>query len=161
MHAVFMVYGLHNLVEEFKWELTTTKLPLKLWQIDENGKRVDKGATTMQCQLRVLPGGFLDFVFPREFKASVLKGLKFYQKDGGHLNFQADMEYSVMGFKIKPFEYLRKGLKLDDVPALTEEEEKEGAYPFMFCQNISIIPVGLRNDSDIEEPNGRLWHEAI
>ncbi len=157
MHAVFMAYGLHNLVEEFKWELTTTKLPLKLWQVDENGNKVDRGNEIIQCQLRMLPGGLFDFVFPREFVDTVLKGLKFDLKEG-HSNFDVNMEYSVMGFKIKPLEYLKKGLKLEDIPEIPKDAKK---YPFLFSQNISIIPLGIRLDSDIEEPNGRIWHEAL
>jgi len=148
MHAVFIPYGIKNNIDMFLNDLNYSKLPLKIWKGDE------EKYILMQTQIRVLPFGFVEFVFPREYKNQVLTALRFKK---GEKYGKRDLNKSIMG--IKPLNLIRKVLDLEPIP---EFEEKEG-FPLLDLQ-MGLIPIGVRYDKDIVEKSGEWagWsHEGI
>lgn len=149
MHAVFMPYGVKNMVDLFLEHLNHKLLPLKMWKEGAEDKSI-----LIQCQIRVLPFGFIEFVFPREYKDEVLTALGFHNKG----EYKDRLNKSIMG--IKPMNMIRKVLKIEPIPKF----ELKAGFPIMTLP-ISIFPVGIREDGDIVEPEGRPYagytHEAI
>lgn len=146
MHAIFIAYGMRDKVEFFLGELEHLKLPLTA---RKDGKEVK---TPVQCSLRILPGGFYDFVFPREHMAALLTALKFHEKSF----YNIDKEYGLFGFKVCPLKELRKFLHLEpEIP-----EFKTDNKIALFTDWISIIPIGIKYDRNLTEESG--WtHEAL
>lgn len=142
MHLIFMPYGAKNVVDMFIENLNQRILPMKCWKEGEKEIYIN-----IQCCIRYLPFGLMEFVFPREFEKEVLTALRFNAKTPYNLN------KSILG--IKPLDVLKKFLNIGDIPKF---EETPG-FPVLDLP-VSIIPIGVRYDGEIEDPNG--WrHEAI
>lgn len=141
MHVVFMPYGKRDLVEKFLRELEAQKLTLEMWKGEEKHK------IWVDCQLRVLPYGFYEFVFPREHLDKVLT------------TFNAKEDRYLLGrFKLA---FLRKVLKCQPIP-----KYKENAYLIWTREHVNIITLGIREDGNIIEdhpasPHLGWEHEAI
>lgn len=156
-----MPYGRMEWVNVFLNDLRAQKLTLRLHRKNpETGIEEEQHIFT-ECQLRMLPGGLYEYIFPQEHKDIVLTGLNFHHKDGGHSDFDINKEFSIFGFKIKPIEYLKKFLRIDDIPEFDSSKE------LMFSKFwVSIIPLGVRYEQgEVQEKPGSpyegWWHEAI
>lgn len=151
-HAVFMVYGKKEFVDMFLRDLAAQKLSMVYHKKGEPDKTM-----FIECQLRVLPFGLYEFVFPKEHMDLVLTGLRFHMPSG---IYNLDQEITKFGFTIKPLDHLRKFLKIEPVP----EFKTDKALLFTY-QHIAVIPIGVRYDGEITEPEGCAnpgWtHEAI
>ena len=146
MHAIFIPYGIKNLVDLFIENLNQRILPLRLYKEGEKDTYYN-----IQCQIRYLPFGIVEFVFPKEYKDQVLTSLGFHKPAPYNLN------KSVLG--IKPFELLKKFLNIQDIPKFKETL----GFPVLKLP-MSIIPIGIREDGEITEKSGdyKGWtHEGI
>lgn len=145
MHAIFQIYGNKQNVDFVLEDLHHTKLPLKLWK----GKKTKQ--IPMLCQIRYLPFGFYEFVFPREYEDIVLTALRFDQPDPYNIGKK------ILG--INPLNQIRKVLKAEKIPKF--KPTKGLSLPDLWY---SIIPIGVRYDADMTEksgPNKGWTHEAI
>ena len=150
-----MPYGKKECVDFLIRDMCAQKLPLKAWLKDESGKIIEEQTPWVECQVRLLPGGFYEFIFPKEYMAQVLTSLWFNRPESPDLAYNINKEFGVLGFKIKPIDYIRKFLRLEDPP---EFAHTEGIA--WYNQHIGIIPIGIRHDGVVKEANG--WeHEAI
>ena len=109
----------------------------------------------IEGQLRVLPGGLYEHIAPREYKDMILTTLNFHKK----VPYSLDKEFKIMGIKIKPLEYVRKFLDVKE-----PGEFKTDVLLTWIKHFVSIVPVGVKEDKDMEEFQGEYkgWkHEAI
>lgn len=139
MHAAFIPYGLKSAVDKLANEMQCQKFYIPFW------KGEDKKSILMEAQLRLAPFGVWEFVFPKEYKDVVLTTLKFNQ----------DIPY---GLSTQIF-FLRKVLKLKK--ARPKDTSNKLSW---LMQDVSIIPLGIREDGELTEINGD-WpgytHERI
>lgn len=148
MHAVFMPYGRVNWVEEFLNDIRAQKLFYKLTSPD--GKETKQ--MLAQIGLRVLPFGFYDVSFPREYKNQVLTALEFHKN--------TVQQYRIPELILKQ---IRKALDVK-VP---EEFDTSEFLPWvkgmdLKHHDVTIIPLGIREDKDIVDDRLDGWtHEAI
>lgn len=149
MHAIFMPYGKIEWVEVFLNDIKAQKGNIKITSPD--GKETN---FITQFQLRVLPFGFYEVVFPREYLNMVLATLNFPHKD----NVYSD-RYQIPKFFMKK---IREALHCVEAP--TEFNRTEAFYWVkgidLSHQDVFIMPIGIREDKDITEKDGTV-HEAI
>lgn len=137
MHFAFIPYGERREVELLLREMEAQKHYLKLWK-GEKEKFI-----ALQGQVRFLPFGVYEYVFPREDLDRVLSTL--IQEDRYLTNFKKTI--------------LRKALKMDKIPEYNDKE-----IYLWIQENVNIIPIGIKEDKDIVDPleEHRGWtHEAI
>ena len=154
MHAIFMPYGKDNWVSDFLNDIRAHKSYIKA--TSEDG-RIEKKLLT-QYQLRILPFGFYEVVFPREDLDIVLSTLNFPHKD----NVYSD-RYKIPEFAMKQ---VRKILRCKEAPT---DFKRDIAFPWvrgidLTHQDVYVLPIGIREDIDIIEKNGDykgFKHEAI
>ena len=156
MHAVFIPYGHEYWTQWFLMQLMSQKLTLRVY----NKETGEEKHIFVDCQLRRLPGGIYEFVFPKEHKDVVFSSLDFDKV--GHGSFDPEKEINFGLIKIKPIDYLRKFLKIEYVDPASIK--KEGILPWR-REFVSIIPLGMREDGEIQVKGdgdlGGWWHEAI
>lgn len=144
MHVVFIPYGKKEWVDMQLRDMAAQKYPITLTSPD--GKETKQ--IMMEGQVRVLPFGFYEHVFPKEHLNKVLSSMKFEKQD-----YQLGETYTKL---------IRKALKVEKIP----EFEKVQHYWWInwFVPYINIIGIGIREDADMVEPQGEYkgWtHEAI
>jgi len=147
-----MPYGMTNWIKNFLRDLEAMKLTLRVYKEGEEDKYIP-----IECQLRILPFGLYEFVFPREHKDLVLTTLDFHKP----IAYNLDKEIKILGMKIKPLDYARKFLRL--------QEAKDFKTDYLIPisrQNVGIVCFGVREEEhpDVTEKQGDLtgWkHEAI
>lgn len=152
MHAVFIPYGLESRISYFLKEFQHQKFQLKLTKKGEEDKFI-----WIQGHLRVMPFGLYEFIFPRESMDLILTTLQFNNKSV--ISYGLDKEIKILGIKIKPLDYLKKFLKIEDIPKFNEEKKL-----IWIMDDVAIIPIGIKKDVNLTEPNGEYegWtHEAI
>lgn len=150
MHAVFIPYGKKEWVDIFLRDLAAQKLTLRYHKEGEEDKH-----QFIECQLRVLPLGLYEFVFPKEHMDAVLTTLNFHMIPP----YNIDKEISFMTMKIKPLDYAKKFLNIEDAPEF--KTDKLIPWNKIF---VSIIPIGVRYDGELTDSHGEMagWiHEAI
>jgi hypothetical protein len=156
MHAIFMPYGKKECVDWLIRDMTSQKLPLKIWKKDAEGKIIEEdNGNFIDCQIRMLPFGLYEFVFPKEFMDAVLTSLWFNKPDSPDLAYNINREISIFGMKFKPLDYVKKFLRIEDPPKFDNSKSL-----LWWNQHIGIIPIGIRYDGEVQETNG-FWHEAI
>jgi len=150
-----MPYGIKNFVDFIIEDLNHKYLPLRIYKEGEE----DKFFLT-QVQIRMLPFGIYELVFPKEYLNEILSALK-VKSESEQNEYIGRLNKSVMGFK--PISLLRKTLKLDPIP-----KYKEVPYPNFplpeYKRYVPIIPIGIRRDGEITEKSGEFkgWkHEGI
>jgi len=128
MHVSFIPYGERGCVERMLRDMEAQKHLMPMTK----GK--EKRGTWIPGQIRELPFGIKEYVFPKESLDIVLRTLN-----------AADKEVYGVNFKSMAYPFLRKFLKLKPVP---EYEEKGEIYLWgkMF---VSIIVLGIREDGEI------------
>jgi len=140
MHAVFIPYGKRSEVELLLRDMDAQKHYIPMWK----GK--EKKGIWIQSQVRLLPFGVYEYIFPKEDMDVVLTTLKF------------DLDNYNLG-KLKLFA-LKKALNIQKIP----EFKKDRKYLWI-KENVNIIPLGIREDTTIVDstPGENLgWeHEAI
>ena len=170
MHAVFVAYGKRNWMEYFFNQIEAQKLTMKLWRTNpETNQYEERNNEWTEVQLRVLPGGIYEVVFPKEHKDLILTTLEFNRKggkgkplgqDSSTENYELDKEISILGFKFQPLEYAKKFLRIEDPGEFDTSKALIWFHPF-----VSIIPLGIRHElGDVMEkigPNAGWWHEGI
>jgi len=148
MHVCFIPYGKKEWVDIFLRDIAAQKLPMRIYKKGEEDQQV-----MIECQLRVLPFGFYEFVFPKEHLDVVLTSFKFHKPSYNDL---LTKDLKLLGLKFKPLDKIRKILKLQEAP----KKFKTDKTLFWNDVFVSIIPVGIRYDGEVEEANG--WkHEAV
>ena len=141
MHFAFIPYGIKRCVDLLLNDMSAQKHRL----IVSKGK--EKEYVWMQGQVRILPFGIIEYVFPKEDLNRVLTRLN----AGNPINH--NISKSIISL-------LRKTLKLKKVP----KKFKEDSYFLWIRDHVSIIPIGIKEDGDLVEPIGQYkgWtHEAI
>jgi hypothetical protein len=150
MHVVFMPYGDSYCVERLLNDMKAQKHQLAFTSPD--GKETRK--LYMTAQLRILPFGFYEYVFPKEDLDVVLSTL-IPEKPSDDYGL-ADLSF--MG--LKPLNVLRKVLKCEEIPEFKREEKM-----LWVKDNTSIQVIGIRADKQFTEPKLSSlpgWtHEAI
>jgi len=151
MHLAFIPYGIKNFVDFFLEDLNHKFMPLKIYNEKE------EKYILMQCQVRLMPFGIVEFVFPKEFLNEVLSAFKI-KKESEQSEYMKRLNKKILG--VNPLNLLRKVLKLKKVPDYEEIPHPNIPMPEKFMQFIAIIPIGIREDGEFTEQNG--WrHEAI
>lgn len=133
MHVIFMPYGKRSEVELLLRDMEAQKhfMPFK-----------EGGGVWIQGQIRILPFGVYEYVFPKEDKDLVLHTLDFDSN-----------RYSLNKFILS---FLRKFIKADGIP--NYEKNKN----FLWIKdNVNIIPIGIRADGEIFDTIVNKTHEAI
>jgi len=139
MHFSFIPYGKRSEVELLLRDMEAQKHMLPMWK----GKK--KKAIWIQGQVRQMPFGICEYVCPKEDMDMVLNTLI------THLD-----RYSLGMLKLG---MLRKLIKCEKIP-----EYKTDKNYLWAKQNVNIIPLGMREDSEFTDPDGasKGWtHEAI
>lgn len=139
MHAIFIPYG----------KIEEVELMLNDMKAQKHKLVMTKGKQTkylwIQSQIRLLPFGVMEYVFPKEDMDTVLHTL----------NFNSD-RYKLGGFKLA---FIRKMVNADKIP-----EYKTKQHYLWIRDNVNIIPIGMRDDEEFTDTKGpyKGWtHEAI
>jgi hypothetical protein len=153
MHLVFIPYGIKNMVDFVMEDLNHKYLPLRLYKEGQPDQYV-----LTQVQIRVIPFGMYELVFPKEFMDEVFSALKIDDE----IQYSSELKKKFLG--ITPIKLIRKMLRLKPIP-----EYKKVSYPNFpmpeYKMFVPIIPLGIREDSEITEPKGSKFegwkHEGI
>jgi hypothetical protein len=137
MHVVFMPYGDIYSVERFLNDMKAQKHQITFTSPD--GKQQKQ--IYISAQLRVLPFGFYEYVFPKEDLDIVLTTLL---REGGEDRYSME-KVSFMG--LTPVTLLRKFLKCDPLPEFKRENKM-----LWVMDNVNITVLGYRKDLEMEEP---------
>lgn len=143
MHVAFIPYGIKQAVDHLFMDMQAQKFQLRIYKEGEKDKYI-----WMQGQLRILPFGICEYVFPKEMKDLVLTSLD-CDKIHGSISQKMKMGIST----------IRKMLNLKEIPEFKKDKSLIWIKEF-----VSIIPVGMKEDGDIiesEGPNIGWSHEAI
>ena len=151
-----MPYGKVEWVEVFLNDIRAQKFYIPITSPD--GKQTKQILT--QAQLRVLPFGFYEVVFPKEYLAEILATLNFPHPD----NDYADA-YDIPKWAIKK---VREVLHCKEAPT---DFKRDAALPWvkgidLNHRDVYILPVGIREDKTTTCGQGTKelegWtHEAI
>ena len=139
MHAIFIPYGKRSEVELLLRDMDAQKHKLLLTK--GNKKKI----VWIQGQVRLLPMGVYEYVFPKEDKDLVLSTLDFKSK-----------RYNLGKLKLT---FLRKMVRAEPIPEFSEKQKL-----LWIKDNVNIIPIGIRTDGEFTDPYGenKGWtHEAI
>ena len=138
MHLTFGVTGIYKDVREFCkwWETRTMWVPFT----EKDGRT---GKMPIESQLR--PIQFYELIFPKEELYKVINTLKPNPtlKSANALNIP-DL----------PLTAIRKALNLKKIPA---PDLSAGQYDFPEHFNIRVVGVGIREDKNITDENGRTF----
>lgn len=144
MHLVFGATGIKQDVELFEKFMETRSFLLPY--IDHKDKDKEK-TILLQSQLR--PINFYDFIFPKGELDHVLNAL--------NIGPNPDIKSRNVTLPNAYVFALRKALKLKKIPA---PDKSKGAMPLVL-QNVRIVGIGIREDSDITFPDVGRTHEGL
>lgn len=146
MHFAYIPYGARSEVERFHRDIESMKFQLKLTKEGEKEKFV-----WVNGQVRELPFGVKEIVFPREYMDVVLNTM---------MGKDPNRQLSHVAYK-PILAMLRKALRLTAVPKDYDKKHRL----LWDTEYVSIIPLGIRDDTDLEEMKDmgyKGWnHEAI
>ena len=142
MHFAFIPYGAMSELRLLMRDMESQKFMLKMHKEGEK----DRGVY-ISGQVRLLPFGVYEYVFPKEYLPMVL----------ATLCKQEPNRYHVPEIARK---VIRKMLKLKPLPKYETKEKL-----IWICENVSILPLGIREDLEIPEPKDAgykdWWHESL
>lgn len=138
MHAVFILYGDIDRVQDLITDLKAQRMKLKLY--DSSGKYLSDKIIRPRIQL--LPFGIMDIAFPKEYADIVLSSLDFHKKD---------VRYEIPNIYMK---IARKVLKLEKIPDFKVGTELGKDLMFLGKENVAIIPLGVRYDIMVTTEEG-------
>ena len=140
MHVLFIPYGRKEWLDIFLRDMMAQKHFIK--HTSPEGKEENVICT---ASLRILPGGVYDYVFPKESMDIVLTTLRFHVP----CDYPIEKEFSFMGIKIKPLDYAKKFLGLEEkLPEFKTTQQ----YFWEGSQFVAILPIGIKFDDDIINP---------
>lgn len=147
MHFLFIPYGMKEWVDKTLRDMSAQKFPIKFSKAGHPDVNL-----LIESQMRILPFGIYDYVFPKESLDVVLTTLL-----ESNFNLKDDVYEGVGKFKTY---MLRKMLHADKIP----EFKRDNKFPWI-KENVAIIPIGIKHDGEIEEPAHHLHpgykHERI
>lgn len=146
MHIIFIIYGAREMIDYVLDDISHAKFFMKMWKEGEKDL-----FQPINGAVRYLPGGIVEFVFPKEYADKVMTAFRFKEP------IPYDLNKSFFG--IKPLDLLKKFLKIEEIPDFKEEKGF-----FLPDLPFSIIPLGVRYDGEYLETGGKYpgWtHEAI
>lgn len=148
MHLVFIPYGEENAVNFLLRQMECQKFKLPFTNPDKVKGVPEKGHIWVAGNIRRLPGGFIDYVFPAENLDVILKSL----------DLDKPYHYQDMKWAIEPTLWAtRKALRLKPLP----KKFKTNQHLIWFKDHVNVIPIGIRHDiMDWKDPNGTI-HEAL
>lgn len=145
MHYAFIPYGARQEIERLMRDIESQKFQLRL---EKDGK---KKAVWVNGQIRELPFGVKEIVFPKEYKDLVLNtmmGNTAPNRGKHHLAYKPILAI------------LRKGLKLEPVGDYNKEQKL-----LWDLEYVSIMPLGIREDGEVIEQKDMGYkdytHEAL
>ena len=144
MHFAFIPYGSRTEIERLYRDMESQKFLLKLTKDGEK----DKGVY-INGQLRLLPLGVVEYVFPREFRDLVLHTM--LDKNSGLDRYGVSKLFQSI---------IQKVIKLKKLPKYETREK------LLWCiDHVSIYPIGIREDGNLIEAKDmgyKGWtHESI
>ena len=152
MQVVFIPYGNREWVERFLRALENQRMLLKYY------KEKKEKFYRFVPSIRQLPLGAYAYVFPKEALDAVLTTLRFKQMG----DFGGGLERYNIGF-VKQFG-LRKLFNCNKWDENFKSDKQLMVWDDITENSVQIIPVGIKEDGEITEPDGRDkgWtHEAI
>jgi len=150
MHVSFVPYGERECVERLLKNMECQKHLMPMWK--KKGKKIEHRGAWIPGQIRELPYGVKEYVFPKESLDMVLRTLnaKVSQNVGG---------YGIR-FKGATMAFLRRMLKLKKIPKYDEKGEL-----YLWTKNfVGLVVLGIREDAEIvgEYVDDLGWtHEAL
>ena len=157
-----MPYGRKEWVDVFLNDIRAQKLQIRMHRQNPETQVEEEKFPLTEVQLRLLPFGFYECIFPKEHAPLILTTLNFDKQDKGHSDFNYDFEIQLpFGFKLKPMDYLKKWLGLE-WPETFDNKVMMSWTKFW----VSVIPIGIKYEQgEICEPKGSpdegWWHEGI
>ena len=151
MHLSFVPYGMREHVEKLLRQMECQKFNMPM----HNDKGETRFLLGLECQVRQLPFGIYDFIFPKEYLDLVLATLT----RGCHDDYVPDsIKFMGMQFSILPL--LQKLTHTHDYP---KEFSTEKVLPWI-RDFVNVFVIGIKEDGEITGTgvidNG--WkHEAI
>lgn len=146
MHVIFIPYGIKHAVDNLLKQMECQKFQLRMHKEGSPDQSL-----WIQGSVRVLPFGVIEYVFPRESLDLVLKAL-----DCDTVRYP-----QYQGIKLRTaLSLLRAFLMAKPIP----KDFKKDQSLIWIKDNVSVIPIGIREDGDLVEPRGDYvgWtHEAI
>ena len=144
MHFAFIPYGARTELERLYRDMEAQKFLLKLTKEGEE----DKGVY-INGQIRILPLGVVEYVFPREHRDLVL-----------HTMLSANSALTRYGVSKLCQTMIQKVIKLKKIPKYEKKAK------LLWCiEHVSIYPVGIREDIDhveLKDMGFKGWtHESI
>ena len=145
MHVSFILYGDRRCVDTMLRDMEAQKHKMLMWK----GKK--KKSVWIPGQIRELPFGIKEYVFPKESLDMVLQTFDAIKTD----------ERTGYGIRYKDFAYpmIRKFLRLKKVP------KYDNTDTFLWNKSfVSIIVLGIREDGEVvgEYIDDKGWtHEAL
>lgn len=144
MHAVFMLYGIEDAVNFLKRDMQAQKF---LWELKDKKGKVKK-KVWVQGSLRLMPFGFYEYIFPKEYADEVLTTLGFNEPIPYENNYGTLYKWGIK--KVKAMLKIREAPKIKD----------KGKIPWI-TQGVSIIPLGVKYDEDRYFEEDGFNHEAL
>ena len=145
MHIIFWPYGIKNAVDTLLRDMEAQKFQLPIKSPD--GLKSDFSWTA--GQLRMLPGGLIDYVFPKEQRDLVLTSLKV--QENHHSEYKGIYKFVFI---------IRKFLKLKPI-----KEFKTDLNLVWTCKDVAVFAIGEKEDGEKEitvEGEYKGWkHEAL
>lgn len=154
MHVRFFAYGDRHAVERLlnSMESQAFKLPFKIDDpnatplLSSDGEACH-GFVWSHGSIRYLPGGAIDYIFPKNALDAVLNTLE----------FNKETHYDYYGWKFKTF--VKMWAKL--LGSVKAPDYKKDIKYIWSLENINIIPLGVKYDEmDFADRNGTT-HEAL
>jgi hypothetical protein len=136
MHFAFIPYGMKDAVEKLLRDMSAQKHLLKTR--DKNNLIDD---IWLESQIRILPFGVYEYVFPKEDLNMVLSTI-------------GDENFYYIGKTRKKI--LRKILGYKPIPKF-----KKGSHYLWQKENVAIIPLGIKEDREIFDEKIQAWHEGL
>ena len=133
MHVSFIAYGERSCVERMLRDMEAQKHWMPMWK--KKGKKMAYQKSAMPGQIRELPFGIKEYVFPKESLDMVLQTLNAAYNPG---------KYGV-NFKGIVMPFLRKMLKLKKVPKF----DSKGTTYLWGKAFVSITVLGIREDAEV------------
>lgn len=144
MHAIFIPYGKRSELELFYREAEAQKF---FWPRTKGKETVSE---IWAGQIRMLPFGFVEYIFPQANKDIVLNTLNFDNMGSTYSEKGKKPYLDVIG-KSK-FYAMRKMVDAEPIPEFEKGRRLIWNMPF-----IKIIPIGIRTDPVHEDKNGE-WN---
>ena len=147
MHFIFIPYGMTDWVDKLLRDMKAQKHALRIYKEGQPDQ-----VLYMESQVRILPFGIYEYIFPKEDLDIVLTSLL-----EGNYNSDDDPYKNLGKWKITA---IRKIIHAEPIPEFKRDKK------FLWSKEFTaIIPIGIRYDGEITEPEGSInpgWtHERI